>query len=190
MPAITIVPPAAEPLSLAETKSFLRVEHEDDDAVVASLIAAARIHVEAQTHRALITQTWRLVRDAWPATGRLALMPAPLRSLVAVRVYDAAGEAVTLDTDSFDVDAASAPPVLAVKPGVSQPGRNMAGIEIEFEAGYGDDAADVPEPLRHAIRLLVAHWYENRGIVAIGGERAVMPASVRDLLATYRVLSL
>ena len=48
----------------------------------------------------------------------------------------------------------------------------------------------MPEPLRHAIRLLVAHWYENRGIVAGGGEVAVLPQSVAALIAPYRVLAL
>jgi len=48
----------------------------------------------------------------------------------------------------------------------------------------------VPEPLRQAIRLLVAHWYENRGLVAIGREIAVLPETVAALIAPYRVLAL
>jgi uncharacterized phiE125 gp8 family phage protein len=38
--------------------------------------------------------------------------------------------------------------------------------------------------------LLVAHWYENRGIVMASGEAAVMPQSVAALIAPYRVLGL
>src|SRR5690242_14642320 len=81
MPSILLTPPAVEPLSLAEAKAFLRVEHDDDDDIIAALIAGARIHVEAQTRRALITQSWRLVRDCWPQDGRIEVRPAPLRSL-------------------------------------------------------------------------------------------------------------
>jgi len=47
----------------------------------------------------------------------------------------------------------------------------------------------VPEGLI-AIKLLVAHWYENRGIIALGDEVAMLPASVSALIAPYRVLSL
>ena len=47
MSAILLIPPSAEPWSVAEAKAFLRVEHDDDDAVIAALIAAARGHVEA-----------------------------------------------------------------------------------------------------------------------------------------------
>ena len=45
-------------------------------------------------------------------------------------------------------------------------------------------------PLRQAIRLLVAHWYENRGLIAVGHAVAVLPATVAALIAPYRVLSL
>ena len=48
----------------------------------------------------------------------------------------------------------------------------------------------MPEPLRQAIRLLVAHWYENRGLIAVGHEIAVLPQTVAALIAPYRVLAL
>jgi uncharacterized phiE125 gp8 family phage protein len=64
MASIMLTGPAAEPLTLAEAKDFLRVTQDDDDSVVAALIASARILVEAQTRRALMTQQWRIVRDA------------------------------------------------------------------------------------------------------------------------------
>jgi hypothetical protein len=37
---------------------------------------------------------------------------------------------------------------------------------------------------------LVAHWYENRRIIASSGEVASLPASVSALIAPFRVLSL
>jgi uncharacterized phiE125 gp8 family phage protein len=70
------------------------------------------------------------------------------------------------------------------------PGRTSAGIEIDVGVGYGEAASDVPEALRQAIRLLVAHWYENRGLVAIGQAIAAMPMSVTGLVAPYRMLAL
>ncbi len=188
MPSILLTAPAVEPLSLAEAKAFLRVEHADDDDVIASLIAAARLHVEAQTRRALITQSWRLTRDAWPADGRLTVTPAPLEALTAVRVYDGGGHAAALDLQSFVVDSAGSSIVFAPW-ALMQPGRSAAGIELDVTVGYGDAASDVPEPLRQAVRLLVAHWYENRGLTT-PGTIMVLPATVAALLAPYRVLSL
>ena len=57
MSSILLTAPAAEPLTLDEARAFLRVEYHDDDAVIAALIAGARLHIEAQTRRALITQS-------------------------------------------------------------------------------------------------------------------------------------
>ena len=78
MPSILLTGPAVEPVTLAEAKQFTRVEHDDDDDVIAALIAGSRIHVETQTRRALITQSWRLARDVWPGCGWLAVLPVPL----------------------------------------------------------------------------------------------------------------
>lgn len=69
------------------------------------------------------------------------------------------------------------------------PGRSVAGIELDIEVGYGA-AGDVPPRLLQAIRMLVAHWYENRGLIAIGSSVAMMPASVNAMIASHRVLSL
>jgi uncharacterized phiE125 gp8 family phage protein len=190
MPSILLTPPAVEPLSLDEAKDYLRVEHADDDALIAALIASARNHVEAQTRRALITQTWRHSCDAWPADGRIAVLPAPLQALAAARVYDDEGAAQTIDLGTFVVDAVAAPGVIAFPPwSVPAPGRKHAGIELDIVAGYGNAPSDVPGPLRLAMRLLLSHWYENRGIVA-ESSASPLPASVAELIAPYRVLSL
>jgi uncharacterized phiE125 gp8 family phage protein len=187
MSSILLTAPAAEPLSLDEARAFLRVEHHDDDETIAALVAGARLHVEAQTRRALITQSWRLVLDAWPDDGRIAVRPAPLRALTAARVYDADGNSAPVDTQGFILDfGASALAFMAWA--LPQPGRSAAGIELDVNVGYGDSARDVPEPLRQAVRLLVAHWYENRGLV--GREVNVLPSTVAALLAPYRMLSL
>ena len=189
MSAILLIPPSAEPWSVAEAKAFLRIEHDDDDAVIAALIAAARGHVEALSRRALLVQRWRFVLDAWPANGRLDPRMGPLRSVIAARVFDAANNAHSIDVATFVVDAAAnviASPCWALP----LPGRFRAGIELDVELGYGALATDVPDALRHAIRMLVAHWYENRGLVAIGHEIAVLPQTVSALLAPYRVLAL
>jgi uncharacterized phiE125 gp8 family phage protein len=189
MPSILLTAPAGEPVSLAEAKDFLRVAHNDDDATVAALVAGARQEIETQTRRALMMQVWRLTRDVWPASGVVPLLPAPLRALMAVRVYDGDGHAQALDLQSFDVDTAGAPAMLAFARGMPAPGRRAGGIEIDIECGYGA-AADVPEPLRQAVRLLVAHWYENRALIAASGEVASVPSSVLALIAPYRVLTL
>ena len=48
----------------------------------------------------------------------------------------------------------------------------------------------MPDALRQALRMLVAHWYENRGLAAIGGNVAMLPAGLSALVAPYRMRSL
>ena len=187
MTSILLSGPSQEPVTLDDAKAFLRVTHDADDDVIAALIAGARIHIEAQTRRALMTQTWRIVRDAWPPDGRIAVMPVPLRQLVAVRVFKGDGSAQAIAAEEFTLDTASAPAVISFG-AIPSPGRVIAGIELDIECGYGAEPSDVPAPLRQAIRMLVAHWYENRGVT--GDVRSLLPQSVASLIAPFRVRSL
>jgi uncharacterized phiE125 gp8 family phage protein len=189
MPSILLTAPAAEPLSLAEAKAFLRVEHDDDDGVIAALIAGARLYVEGQTRRALLTQTWRLVLDAWPTSGRIGVRPLPLKILDAVRVYGSGTTAQAVDVAAFVVDPAGGSLTFAPW-ALPQPLRSAAGIELDVTCGYGGAATDVPEPLRQAIRLIVAQWYEHRGVAEPGANAVPLPLTVPALIAPYRVVSL
>jgi uncharacterized phiE125 gp8 family phage protein len=187
MAAILIEAPASEPISLADANNYLRVQHDADDALIASMISSARSQVESRTRRALMTQSWRIVLDRWPSSGAVASPVSPLREIVAARVRDETGEPQALDTDIFIPNTASSSGLIAFDASrVIHPIPNLAGIEIDIEAGYGA-AADIPAPLVQAIRLLLARAYEYRG----QGERIdTLPDGIAELLAPYRVVSL
>lgn len=177
-------PPAAEPLALADLKAFLRVEGSEEDGLIQSVAAAARAHLEATTGRAFVSQGWRIVRDAWPPTGRLTLPVGPVASLDAVTVETADGQ-VSVPLDRFRLDGAAVPPRLAWQPGsVPAPAEPLAGIAIDVTAGFGSPA-DVPPALVQAVRLLAAYWFDNRSLVTVGHEVAVMPRMVSDLVAPF-----
>ncbi|MDP2357140.1 MAG: head-tail connector protein [Beijerinckiaceae bacterium] len=184
MTPILIAPPAVEPVSLAEAKAWLSVENVAEDEVVGALVASARLVVESLTRRFLVAQTWRLVFDAWP-TGSVALPFSPVRSVV-VRTYDLDGASWTAPTANYSIDQYAGKARLRFIGAPPQPGRQTAGIEIDVEAGFATTAEGVPAPLRQAIRLLVARWYENRGDVEADADMARTPASVATLVAPYR----
>ena len=191
MSFLLVTGPAVEPVSLADAKAHLRVAHDDDDATISALISAARLHVEAETRRALIDQDWRLTLDAWPKDGIVKLRPVPLRAVAAVTVYGDDGTPAVLDAASYLVDMASAPARLKLRAGAAATAmRGLNGIEIDFTAGYGATPDTVPVPMIEAILMLVAHWYEHREAVAETGAFAVLPTGVEALFAPYRVLSL
>ena len=184
MTPILIAPPAVEPLGLAETKAWLRVESAAEDELIGALIASARLVVESLTRRVLVSQTWRLVLDAWPE-GSAPLPFSPVRS-VALRVYSADGESSLIADEEFVLDHRGGDARIRFIGLPPQPGRARSGIEIDVEAGFSANAQDVPAPLRQAMRLLVARWYENRGDVEADADMARTPASVAALVAPYR----
>ena len=180
--------PAVEPLSLAEAKAHLRLETAADDALVTSLIITSRLHVEAALGLALTAQDWTLVLDAWPAAGTLAIPMRPVSAVTAVRTRAANGTATVFDPSNYILDGTGFPPRLVLASGTwPAPGRAAAGIEIEFTAGFGTLAAAVPEPIRQALKLLVAHWYEHRDPIEIGDPATAIPGAVSQLLRPYSV---
>lgn len=186
MSAILISPPASEPISLAEAKQYLRVEHDADDTLIAALTTAARNAVELSTRRVLMAQRWRVTLHCWPASGRIVSPVNPLISLVAARVRGESEASTALDPAAFTLDTVSVPGLIMFeRTRVKEPGRALAGIELDIEAGYRA-AADVPAPLTQAIRLLLAQSYEQRDQV----RPDALPETVAALVAPFRVLSL
>ena len=180
--------PALEPISLAEAKAHLRVDGTAEDALIQSLIITSRLHIEAALGLALITQGWSFFLDRWPKGGRIQLPLRPVVAIGQVRVWRIDGAAETLPPDAFLLDGHGMPPRLVATGELMpmEPGRPINGIEIGFTAGFGATPADVPATIRHALLLLVAHWYENREPVEIGAGVNAVPAMVSELLAPYR----
>ena len=192
MALVMIAAPAAEPISVAEAKAHLRIDADDEDALIASLIVTATTFVEKALARALITQDWSLYLDAWPRDGTIALPLAPVQEVTAVRVYDSGDMPTDVDEESYSVDTVSEPARLALSASGMQllPARLLNAYEVAFTTGYGDEADDVPEPIRHALKLLVAHWFERREPVVLGEAPQEVPATVASLLLPYRQVRL
>jgi len=179
--------PTVEPISLAEAKDHMRVDGTSEDALISSLILTSRLHIEAALGLALVTQSWKLLLDNWPKGQQVRIPLRPLQSVTEIRIYDAAGASALVGTDRYVVDAVSNPGrIVAEGGGLPQPGRAANGIEIAFVAGYGGNAAEVPAPIRQALLLLIAHWYEHRDPVEIGTPDVAIPAAVSRLLKPYR----
>jgi len=198
--------PTREPLYLLDVQTHCRLDETatEEASLLNSLITAARSHVEMITRRALVTQTWQLLLDGWPATDRIMLPKPPLQSVVSVTYVDSDGTTNTLDAGTYDLELAhSVPPVLnpyvsnghlVLSYGEDWPSdtlRPAAPITVEFSCGYGD-AGDVPVALKQAMLLLIGHWYENRGVIAEAKYAASLsgaPFAVQALLAPFRTWS-
>jgi uncharacterized phiE125 gp8 family phage protein len=188
-----ITAPAGEIVPLSEMKIHLRVDIDDDDILIDQQQAAAREFLEGIfLNRALLTQTWELVLDAWPGGDEIAIPRPPLQSVTSVKYYDEDSVESTLSSSSYIVDNASEPGRLVLKASADWPSVNLQvvnGIVIEFVAGFGD-ADDVPEVYKQALKLMVGDMYENREdtLIAQGVSVSTIPFGVKRMLQGKRII--
>jgi uncharacterized phiE125 gp8 family phage protein len=183
-----ITPPAEEPVSLVEAKAHLRVTDPGEDTYISGLITAARMHIDGKDGilgRALVTQTWDLVLDAFP-DDILVPLP-PLQSVQQITYVDEDGNEQTLAPDQYTVDTVNEPGWIVAGPnGWPKTGDYINAVRVTFTAGY----QVVPEPIKIAVRLMIGHWYENREDVVIGVTVMKLPNASEMLLAPYKVYGL
>lgn len=184
-----ITGPAEEPVTVAEAKAHLRVDLPDDDALIEGLIIAARQWVEQYARRALVTQTWELRADGWPAS-QFYLPWSPLAGVTSITGTDDDGNETVVSSGNYMVDTASEPGRVTLKSSVAWPGTTVrpAGFAVRYVAGYGG-VGNVPRVFKQAILLITGHLYENREEVTVSGmTAATLPMGVKALLWPYRVM--
>lgn len=177
-------PPAEEPVALGEAKAHLRIEHNDEDGVIAGLVKAAREFVEERVGRQLMTATWDITLDEFPCSRRPIKLPRwPTQSVASITYRDTAGDLQTWDSANYRVDTSREPARVAPAYGVSYPItiHELAAVTIRAVAGY-TSAAAVPQSAKQAILLLVAHWHENREAGNAGVVNPEVLLSVDSLL--------
>ena len=185
-----IIPPAVEPITLAEARDHLRLDADNTalDAQIAIWITAAREACEHEIHRALITQTWELVLDEFPC-GALRLTLPPLQSILSVKYLDPAGTETTLAPSEYSMDKDTEPgfvvPSLAAGAWPSTQG-TINAVRVQFRVGYGDTSAAVPRSLIEWMKLHLGIAYCNMGAL-VGGAVNELPGRFWDsLLDRYR----
>lgn len=184
MTSYLLAGPAGEPVSLVEAKAFLKIDDVAEDALITTLIGAARLHVEGVTGGALLAQSWRVVLDDWPETGVVKLPVSPLLSVTAITATDDNGASHDIGLAQFgsEPDRLLVPRIVVGMPLLQERG----GIEIDYVAGFGMEPEDVPADLRQAVLGLVAHWHEHRDAVIVAGSGTVVPSGF-DRMVSKRV---
>jgi len=164
-------PPATEPISLAIAKAHLRVDIADDDALIASLISAARLYLERRTGYWMAIRSASMECNGFPLNGGDIVFP--IRPIVSVQsvqyLPDGGSSLVTLtpNTDYRLINSGTIIHRLRLPYGTRE--WKMAGfaedaIRINFTAG----AAIAEQNMQQALLLLIGHWYENREAAIVG----------------------
>jgi uncharacterized phiE125 gp8 family phage protein len=184
---IRTVAPAAPAVEVWEVAEQARIDIHDEDALIERYIAAATEYVERYTGLGLVTQVWQLPLSGFPAIITLPIRP--FQAVTSVAYTDADGrDASIAPTELADsalyalVGVGSQRTFGSIAPinGTGWP--SGTAVQVDFAVGFGDEAADLPQLLRHAIIVTVATWHAQRLDVVT----TELPTMVQRMLSFWK----
>lgn len=211
-----IAEPSTEPVTRDDCKAALNLDADltADDALIDAWITGAREYAEDYCKRSFITQRWRLTLDSFtdpraacrgPFLGALRLVRAPVVSVDTIRYLDMNGTWQTITKPGqpdVSTTVASEQKLVVVTDGqfarvapafgyvwpITLP--QIGAVQIDYTAGYGDTAAQVPAGIRNWIIVRVCTLYQNREEVAVLPRGKVEPLAYVDRMLDHHVVRL
>lgn len=203
-----VTAPSSAVLSLDEMKNYLRLETSftADDSLLSSLIKAGTLKIEQFIHSGLISQTWDLWLDAIPTVNKkndwwdgtrqgsivtyfslsdsISLRMGNIRSVVSFTSYDLDNNATVFASTNYIVDDKNLEGRLVLNNGSVWPVnlRSRNAVQIRFKTGFGTDKSQVPDDIKNALKLIVGHFYENRGC-----DTGTIPEVANCLISPYQI---
>jgi uncharacterized phiE125 gp8 family phage protein len=170
-----VTPPAKLPVTVAETKTHLRIEIDDDDLDIGKKIKAVVARLDPPDGilgRALITQTLRYSLEKFPA-GQIRLPYPPAQSIASIKYIDSSEVEQPVAVTVYQLKTDSDPARIILKYNQDWPTDSLSEndpfpVKIEFIAGYGDDSEDIPEIIRLGIMMEVGDYYLQRENISLG----------------------
>lgn len=199
------------PFDAAEFKAFLKFEGSGDDTLVDDLIQSARLQIEQIINKPLLNTTYKQFQDNFEISNLtnysirdqlafkadintfrtknafIRLMKKPVVSISSVTLYDSANNTSTYSSDNYFLDTAGAKLIINDEAALPTDIRNRAGIEVEYVAGFGASASDIPEDIKTAAKMYVQSMYDfNRGAETLIATAYEMPTAAMNILKKYQ----
>lgn len=182
--------PAFEPLTTAELKAHLRVDIGDEDTLIAALGVAAREYCERQTGYIISGRAFYFEAAGFPeGNGDIVLPLGPFAVITQVGWYPCEGNGLTIGVEDTDYRVIGGLGRIRPMPKVtSWPCTLPIADAVQITATVGSNNTNgVPQVAKHAIRLLVGHWFENREAVVNGTISTDVKMTVDALLSPLKV---
>lgn len=172
-------------IMLAEAKAQCRVTSSDEDTYIEALIASAIRYVEMNLSVTLEQRSLTLFQDAF--TPVIYLPRGPVDSVTSVAYTDPAGQPQVVPPTTYTLDKQTRPASIVLNNGESWPqainGPNA--VRVIYVAGFTSMPVDWLD-VKHAILLLIGHWFNMRESVAVGTTVTEVPLAVDALLLNRR----
>lgn len=175
---IRLTAPATEPVTLADAKAHLLVDHTDDDAYITGLISVARDMAEKYCNRYFADATAALLFDGFPSTSDGPLfVPVPdVQSVDAVSYIDADNASQAVAGTTYNAEWQH------LWPADAWPTSDNQGVRVAVTVGAPVEIVAV----KHAILIYLTDLYEHRASTVIGASVATTKAA-ELLLQPFRV---
>ena len=170
MMARQTAPTSVSSVSLTEVKEFLRIDHADEDAVLAGFIRSATELAEAFTGQKLLARDFTERVVVQPIWVRLAATP-----VVSIDGIDSRSGALSGAAFETDIDLSGDGWIRVI----AAPDKYAT---VRYRAGMASDWNGIPEALRLGIIRLVSHFYAYRD----AAESVGAPAAVAALWRPWR----
>jgi len=169
MALLQTVAPTSEPVTLAETKQHLNIDHADDDNLLQGFIVAARHQAENYMKRQIMPATFKYIfRDFRNSTQIVELMRSPLSTVssnVSIEYRDSNNSTQTIAATAYDVDFERVPGRIYPSYNNTWPSDILSdhpkSVQVTYVSGYTDRAA-VPQLIKNWIMQRVGVMYEYR----------------------------
>ncbi len=186
-----VTAPAAGLISLVEAKAQLRVQFDDEDDLIGALVLAATDQVQANTQRRYMPQSLQWILQDWGDHMVLPVAPGGDSQgieITGVSYVDENGATQTLDPSIYWARPHGDTLRLVLQWYQIWPwlGDGPDRVVISFDITEDSDASPMA---KHACKLLVSHWYENRDAVVGVDNRdssTPLPFGVEALLSPER----
>lgn len=156
---LKIITQNESPIKLGLVKDYLRIDHDEEDEMISTMLFAAIDYAEKFIRRSIIKKEYELITK-----GNSIKLPNP--PIIEVKSVTVDGEDVEFEFEE--------PNHLKID--------NFGKVIVRYEAGYDE----LPKAIEQALLMLTSHYYENREIVIVGTSVIRIPFTVESLLYPYK----
>lgn len=171
----TLVEPASEPITLAQAKNYLKVDFDEDDSLITSLIISARIRLEKYAGVAMSARTLQVVAYV---DEFIELPYAPLNNITLVEYWDGSGW-VAMGLGDYYILGTTYKKIYMV-----------ANNRMEYRFTYTCGYTSIPQPMITALYKLIADLYDYRESSVEDSQPNNNITSAYELIKPYKRISI
>ena len=178
-------------VTIDDGRAYLRLRHKRDDPIIQLILEAAIEDHEAQTGRQLMTASFRLDLDVFPAIIRLR--KPPLISITKLEYLDTGGtlKPLVANTD-FVVDKGSDDSVARITPAYGKwwptTRRQVNAVQVTYSCGFGTDPAKIPAVDRLRVLAVMESLFTNSSGMTNGRSPETLRMVLQQLAWQRRVI--